>query len=87
MTHPHSHEIKARDGRLIALNVLKYAILIVGTFIMIFPFLWMLLTSLKSLDEAIRIPPMWLPGALRTENYTHVWEMAPFMRYIFNTKV
>ena len=58
MTHPHSHEIKVRDGRLIALNVLKYAILIVGAFIMIFPFLWMLLTSLKSLDEAIRIPPM-----------------------------
>lgn len=87
MTHPHSHEIKVRDGRLIALNVLKYAILIVGAFIMIFPFLWMLLTSLKSLDEAIRIPPMWLPGAFRIENYTHVWEMAPFMRYIFNTTV
>ena len=87
MLKKNSHEVRVRDGRLVALNVLKYAILVIGAFVMVFPFLWMLTTSFKSLDEAIAIPPTWLPSALHWENYSYVWKSEPFFRYIFNTLV
>lgn len=87
MAKANSHEIRVKDGRLVALNVLKYAILTLGAFIMMFPFLWMVLTSFKSLDEAIAIPPKWFPSLLRWENYQHVWTLAPFSRYIINTVI
>ena len=59
---------RIRDPRGAALTALKYLVLIIGAVIMMFPFIWMLLTSLKTLPEAISIPPQWLPSALRWEN-------------------
>ena len=38
-------------------KAVKIAVLTVGAFVMIFPFLWMLFTSLKTLPESISIPP------------------------------
>lgn len=81
------NEIAVRDVRQTRVNILKYAILILGAIIMIFPFFWMLTTSLKSLAEATEIPPKWLPSKALWENYAHVWTAEPFMRYILNTLI
>ena len=35
---------------------LTYLFLIAGSLLMIFPFVWMILTSLKSLAESVQIP-------------------------------
>ena len=43
---------RIRDPRGAALTALKYLVLIIGAVIMMFPFIWMLLTSLKTLPEA-----------------------------------
>ena len=37
-------------------KAVKIAVLTVGAFVMIFPFLWMLFTSLKTLPAPIRSP-------------------------------
>lgn len=37
-------------------KAVKIAVLTVGAFVMTFPFLWMLFTSLKTLPESISIP-------------------------------
>lgn len=81
------HETRVRDRRQLIADILKYLILIIGVFVMIFPFIWMLTTSLKSLDEAIAIPPAWLPKDPQFENYAYVWESEPFGRYILNTVI
>ena len=48
-------------------KAVKIAVLTVGAFVMIFPFLWMLFTSLKTLPESISIPPtLFLPCCLPT---------------------
>jgi len=62
-----------------------YFVLIVGAIIAAFPFVWMVLISLKSYQEtALRV---WLPSQLLFSNYPQAWNQAPFARYFFNTTV
>lgn len=81
------HETRVRDSRVVVVNILKYAILTLGAFIMLFPFLWMVTTSLKTLAEATKIPPQWLPAEPQWSNYLFVWESEPFPRYLLNTVI
>ena len=45
-------------------KILMYAALVLGAVLMIFPFVWMLLTSFKSAGESVQIPPTILPRQL-----------------------
>ena len=48
---------------------LTYFALIVGSLIMVFPFLWMLLTSFKTVPESMKIPATIFPSAFRLDKY------------------
>lgn len=50
-----------------------------------FPFLWMVLSSLKSPVEARAFPPVLLPEQPRWDNYLQAWAEAPFARYFANS--
>jgi multiple sugar transport system permease protein len=56
-------------------------------FAMLFPFLWMISTSLKTEDEVFAWPPRLLPWPPQWSNYAEAWAIAPFGRYFFNTIV
>ncbi|WP_221629186.1 carbohydrate ABC transporter permease [Humibacillus xanthopallidus] len=56
-----------------------------GAVAMVAPFVWMLLTSLKSPSELTEFS--WLPDQLRFQNYTEALTAAPFARYFLNTAV
>lgn len=47
------------------------------------PFLWMVFTSFKPLEEVERVNP--LPTVWHPENYRKVFEQIPFARYYFNS--
>ncbi len=64
-------------------TVVIHAILIVGSVVAAFPFVWMLLTSLKSYQEFIA--GQLIPDILRFSNYIEAWQMAPFGRYFLNS--
>ena len=64
---------------------LTYFCLILGALIMIFPFLWMLLTSFKTQAEATSIPATIFPSALRLDGYKKVLENLPFIKLYWNT--
>jgi multiple sugar transport system permease protein len=64
-----------------------YFILILGSFLMLLPFIWMLSTSLKSPGEVMMMPPVWIPSDIRWENYETAWNMAPFARYTINSLI
>lgn len=66
-------------------RILVYAILIIGAFAALFPFIWMILTSFKGAAEAMRIPPTIFPETLRFENYTSITEKIPFFKIYGNT--
>ena len=68
-------------------TVLTYFFLIVGSLIMIFPFLWMILTSLKSLSESMQIPPTIFPAVYYFSNFKDALTSLPFGALYFNTIV
>ena len=59
-------------------KLLIHIILVIGSFVMIFPFVWMILTSFKSNGESLLIPPTLLPRVWLTENYSEVTRTLPF---------
>lgn len=65
----------------------NHILLIIGAFIMIVPFIWMILTSLKSFSESMQVPPTILPEVLQFENYLNVFASVDFLKYYFNTIV
>lgn len=66
-------------------TILVYAVLGAGAILMIFPFLWMLLTSFKSAGESVQIPPTILPKRWISENYGRALESLPFVKLYINT--
>ena len=66
---------------------LIYGLLLIGTVVVIFPFLWMLSTSLKSLKEVFIFPPRWIPETFHLENYAEVWKTNNFLRYFMNSLI
>lgn len=57
----------------------------VGAAFMLLPFLWMLSTSLKTYQQAITFPPVWLPWPPRWANYLQAWLSQPTAIYFFNS--
>ncbi len=59
--------------------------LIVMSFVTLAPFVWMLLTSFKTFEESVRMPPAILPQAWQLENYRIVLGKFPFHMFYWNT--
>ena len=66
---------------------LAYVALTIGSLWALFPFLWMISTSLKSDSEVLIYPPVWIPTRLVWENYAEVTRLLPFGRFLLNTTV
>ena len=66
-------------------KILTYLFLIAGSVVMIFPFVWMLLTSLKTLAESMQVPPTILPARAVFENFTYAITSLPFVNLYINT--
>ena len=66
-------------------TILVYALLGAGAVLMIFPFLWMVLTSFKSAGESVQIPPTILPQRWLSENYQKALTSLPFIKLYGNT--
>ena len=62
-----------------------YLLLVTGGFITVFPFFWMISTSLKTINEVHQMPPILFPVSLVWENYPRVMEIIPFTRYFINS--
>ncbi len=66
-------------------KIFSYVVLIVGASISIFPFLWMISTSLMTLGEAMG--STMIPSELHFENYIEAWEDANFALYFKNSVI
>ena len=67
--------------------IVIYLFLIFVAFIMIFPFYWMINSSLKSMDEYYLANPTFWPMEVHWENYMNAWQAADFGRYMINTVI
>jgi multiple sugar transport system permease protein len=62
-----------------------HLILTLGSLIMVFPFVWMILSSFKTVGELTRIPIQLLPTQLSFTNYEIALNVVPFGRMYWNT--
>ena len=67
------------------LKIVESIVLIFMIIIFLFPFIWMISTSLKTTQEAIQIPPSIIPSKIVIENYLKAWSSGPFLRYLGNS--
>ena len=69
----------------IAGTVLIYVFLILIAFIVLFPFYWMLISSVKTLDEYQRSVPTLFPKVIVLHNYVEAFNQANLGRLFLNT--
>lgn len=74
-------------GRLFGQNrsLLPLLAVILCAIIFVLPLYWLLVTSLKSLDEVFADPLVWWPRQLVWSNYPDALNQFPFWRYLRNT--
>ncbi len=60
------------------IRVLTTAVLAAVALVEVFPYLWMLTTSLKDLSSVTQFPPTLLPHPPRWDNYAKAWASGPF---------
>lgn len=66
-------------------TVLTYVALVIGAVVMIFPFIWMLLTAFKTNAEVMQIPPTILPSDWNLDSFAKATDLLPFGKLYINT--
>ncbi len=64
-----------------------HLVLVPATLVLIFPFAWLVVTSLETPGEALHFPPILAPHVLRFANYPDALHTAPFGRFFINSTV
>ena len=67
------------------INYFTYIILILGSFFMLMPLVWLVRSSFMELNQIFIFPPVWIPEPFTFENYPGVFESVPFLKYFINT--
>ena len=65
--------------------LLSKAFILIMAVITLFPFVYMILSSLMTFQEATSIPPTLIPEKFQWGNFKLAMEQAPFVRYFINT--
>lgn len=60
-------------------------VLSLGAVVILVPFAWMMLSSLKPNAELVQLPPSFLPEQPTFANYVRVWTEIAFGRYMWNS--
>ena len=87
MSLAHAAHAQAPRPRLHASRLVRHAVLLAFGAWIIFPFVWMLLTSFKPFEETLLSPPSFLPRTWRPENYAEAWRAANFPRFFMNSAI
>jgi multiple sugar transport system permease protein len=64
-----------------------HLVLIPATIVLIFPFVWLVVTSVETPAEALHFPPILIPHELHLANYPNALAAAPFGRFFINSTV
>lgn len=67
------------------LDLIAFILILIGAVPMILPFLWMISTSLKSLDATMIFPPQFFPKNPHWENYIELFNLVPVKDWFMNS--
>ena len=87
----HSRDLRKTSGKQsvvgVLMQILTYAFLIVMALIVLFPFYWMIISSLKNLEEyRLNVPTFW-PQKVMFSNYADAFNTANLGRLFINTMI
>lgn len=66
-------------------NIFIHLLLVIGSLLMIIPFLWMISTSLMTYAESMQVPPRIFPEKPQFSNFVEVFKSVNFTKYYINT--
>jgi multiple sugar transport system permease protein len=75
---------RIRASRAIGRGI-NYLALILLSMIYLLPFWWMLITSVKTLEETFRVPPTLFPQSFTLVAYEKAWGYLPWLKFLGNT--
>jgi multiple sugar transport system permease protein len=64
-----------------------YLILAAGAFVILIPFAWTISTALKTSQQALKIPPVWIPDPVVWQNFVTAWTAKPFATFYANSLI
>lgn len=74
-----------RDKKIITFII--YALLLLGSIVMLAPFVWTVSTSFKTQEHVFDVPPQWIPNPSTWANYIDVWDKAPLLTGFLNSAI
>ena len=75
-----SAKLQRRLGRAVL-----YVLVIGASSIFMIPFVYTILSSLKTAGELFAYPPTWIPATPQPQNYAEVFRRVPFDRWLLNS--
>lgn len=66
-------------------TVITYVVLVILAIVFLFPFYWMLRTSVMSLDDIFKIPIVYFPKKIELEHYAAAFNVFPLFKYLLNS--
>ncbi len=86
-TRPIALRVRLSSHHLPIRNVALYAVLVTVAVVMLFPFVWMVATSLTPDAQLFLTPPRLIPSPLEVDNYARVAEKLPLVRFTINSLI
>ena len=68
-------------------KAISWLLSIFVAFLIIFPFIWMVVTSFKTEADIRSFPPVLFSGNYSFDNYKNIWSRIPFLSYYKNTLI
>ena len=62
-----------------------YLIALLLAVLFLFPFFWTVMSSLKTVQEISKFPPVWIPEVLQWSNYARTLTIVPFALWTYNS--
>ncbi|OXM15656.1 carbohydrate ABC transporter permease [Paenibacillus herberti] len=76
----------AKTNKTVKKSAAQIFLLIASVFFLA-PFIWMVSTSLKALDQVYTFPPQWIPSPFVWKNYLDAIDYIPFFTFLSNTVI
>jgi ABC-type glycerol-3-phosphate transport system permease component len=74
--------LRARIGWDVVLTVI---ILLIGAFVMIAPFAWIIQVAVSGSPRAYQLPPQFLPSDVTVQNFLNVFQDVPYLNFVRNS--
>ena len=84
-TAPRSDRQGRRSGTRLIGRIVLHVVLVIAAVAILVPFVWMVVSSLKSNTQVFTVPIQWIPDPVVWQNYLDIWTKADMSTWLRNT--